>query len=170
MLMLINWCCALCLWTKVSGGTINQIHFWGKTPFQQVAWWMDNLIYFLNSSAGCSTTIFFFFFFFFQISCKVPRIWCSSSPTALGSFRFARRTASATVKHETMRLHHNGCQVLCLLQNWEDRQMTNLTHAHMNEIGIPTVLESSVVQIESSVLSLMSTVNSLFLQNTSEGM
>ena len=26
--------------------------------------------------------------------------------------------------------------------------MTNLTHAHMNEIGIPTVLESSVVQIE----------------------
>ena len=27
--------------------------------------------------------------------------------------------------------------------------MTNLTLAHINEIGIPTILESSVMQIES---------------------
>ena len=30
--------------------------------------------------------------------------------------------------------------------------MTNLTHAHMHEIGISTVLESSVVKIESSLM------------------
>ena len=29
--------------------------------------------------------------------------------------------------------------------------MTNLTHAHINKIVIPTVLESSVVQIKSSL-------------------
>ena len=31
--------------------------------------------------------------------------------------------------------------------------MTNLTHAYMNEIGIPSVIESSVVQIKSSQLA-----------------
>ena len=35
----------------------------------------------------------------------------------------------------------------------EAQQMTNLTHTHINEIGIPTVLESSIVQIESSLIS-----------------
>ena len=33
--------------------------------------------------------------------------------------------------------------------------MTNLTHTHMNKIGIPTVLESSAVQIESSLFALV---------------
>ena len=31
--------------------------------------------------------------------------------------------------------------------------MTNLMHANMNEIGMLTVLESSVVQIEGSLIS-----------------
>ena len=36
---------------------------------------------------------------------------------------------------------------------WEDRRVTNLTHVHMNEIGISTmILESPVVEIESSVM------------------
>ena len=30
--------------------------------------------------------------------------------------------------------------------------MTNLTHAHMNEIGFPFILESSVMQILSSLI------------------
>ena len=35
--------------------------------------------------------------------------------------------------------------------------MINLIHAHMNEIGIPTILESSIVIIQSSQISLMGT-------------
>ena len=36
-----------------------------------------------------------------------------------------------------------------MLENWEVWWMINLTHVYINEIGIPIVLESSVVQIES---------------------
>ena len=35
--------------------------------------------------------------------------------------------------------------------------MTNLMHAYMNEIGIPTALESSIVQIHSLLLIERST-------------
>ena len=36
--------------------------------------------------------------------------------------------------------------------SYEDQRMTYLTRAHRNEISIPTVLELSVMQIESSLL------------------
>ena len=53
--------------------------------------------------------------------------------------QYARQMAPATVNmHETLRPHHDGCQVLCMLQNQEDRRMTNLTHVHMNTIDIST--------------------------------
>ena len=38
----------------------------------------------------------------------------------------------------------------------EDRRMTKLTLAHMNEIGISAILESSVVKIESLLLLILS--------------
>ena len=70
----------------------------------------------------------------------------------------------------------------CVLLNWEDWRMTNLTHAHtphMNEIGFPTILESAVMQIKSSLFILTCTIkvyketvlifffsNSMFAWNT----
>ena len=75
MLMFINWCCALCLWT------INQIHFWGKPPFQQVAWWTTSFIFLILMLAAAQQV--------FKKKkkkhgpCKVPCTWCSGSATAL---------------------------------------------------------------------------------------
>ena len=49
----------LCIvFMEVSGGQLTKYISGRKNPFQQVAWWMDNVIYFLNSNAGCSTTSF----------------------------------------------------------------------------------------------------------------
>ena len=67
------------------------------------------------------------------------------SSLVLFSFRFAR-TASATVKLEALRPHSDGCKVFFLwrIDGWQIWRMRT--------IGIPTVPESSVVHIESSVL------------------
>ena len=55
-----------------------------------------------------------------------------------------------TVKHQTLHLHNDRCQILSMLSNWEDHWMTNFTHAHahMNEICISNVQDSSGVQIK----------------------
>ena len=38
-----------------------------------------------------------------------------SEVAIIRSFRFARRTAPTTVRHQTLRPHHDGCQALCVL-------------------------------------------------------
>ena len=59
------------------------------------------------------------------------KFWCpawSRHPFAaykIRSFRFARRTAPTTVRHQTLRPHHDGCQDLGVLKHWEDRRRTN---------------------------------------------
>ena len=46
-------------------------------------------------------------------------------------------------------------------QSWQPcLWMTNLTHKHINEIGIPTILESSTVQIENLVFLIKSMTKS----------
>ena len=49
--------------------------------------------------------------------CEKPflPLHCVGMLETVVSFRFARRTASATVKRQTLHRHHDGCQVLCVL-------------------------------------------------------
>ena len=62
------------------------------------------------------------------------------------------RDGSATVKHQRLRPHHNGCQVLSIVKLGGPMDKY-LTQAHMDEIGILTVLESFTMEIESSLIS-----------------
>ena len=56
------------------------------------------------------------------------------------------------IKHQMLCCHHDHVKFFVLYVVQLGGQMTNLMHAHMNQIDIPTVLLSSLVQIKSMLL------------------